>query len=313
MKISVVVPSFNEEGNVIVLAEKLAKVFAEIGCEYEVIFIDDGSSDLTLERLQMLHKDNANIHYLSFSRNFGHQYALKAGLDHAKGDCVISLDADMQHPPELIPEMVARWKEGYDIVYTKRLVDKKLPFLKRLTSQVFYQLINFLSDIEIEDGTADFRLMDRSAVEVFKQLPERDLFVRGMVKWIGFKQHKIDYHPHERFSGKTKYSFRKMLRLAVAGITSFSVKPLRLAGLVGFSLSAVSFIYGLLALYGYFFAKWNISGWTSLAVGIMFIGGMQLIMLGIMGEYIGKLFMQVKQRPLYIIRKSSLPIDKKPI
>lgn len=310
MKVSVVVPSFNEEGNVIILAEKLAKVFAEIGCAYEVIFVDDGSSDLTLERLQTLHESNPHVHYLSFSRNFGHQCALKAGLDHAQGDCVISLDADMQHPPELIPEMITKWKEGYDIVYTKRLVDKKLPFLKRLTSQAFYQLINFLSDIQIEDGTADFRLMDRSAVEVFKQLPERDLFVRGMIKWIGFKQYKIDYQPHERFSGKTKYSFRKMLRLAMAGITSFSVKPLRLAGLVGFSLSAVSFIYGLLALYGYFFAKWNISGWTSLAVGIMFIGGMQLIMLGIMGEYIGKLFMQAKQRPLYIVRKSSLPKDR---
>ncbi len=306
MKVSVVVPTFNEEGNVIVLAEKLAKVFAELGCAYEVIFVDDGSSDLTLERLQKLHEQNPCLHYLSFSRNFGHQYALKAGLDHAQGDCVISLDADMQHPPELIPEMIAQWQQGYDIVYTKRLVDKKLPFTKRLTSKVFYQVMNFLSDVEIEDGTADFRLMDRSVVEVFKQLPERDLFVRGMVKWIGFKQFKIDYHPHERFSGKTKYSFRKMLKLATAGITSFSIKPLRLAGILGFSLSMISFLYGILALYGYFFANWNVSGWTSLAVGIMFIGGVQLIMLGIMGEYMGKLFMQVKQRPLYIIRQSTL-------
>jgi dolichol-phosphate mannosyltransferase len=307
MKVSVVIPSFNEEGNVVVLAKKLLNIFTYLACEYELIFVDDGSSDLTFEKLKELHEENPHVHYISFSRNFGHQCALKAGLDYAQGDCVVSLDADMQHPPELIPEMVQKWQEGYDIVYTKRLVDKKLPFFKRLTSQAFYQLINFLSDVTIEDGTADFRLMDRNAVEVFKHLPERDLFVRGMVKWIGFKQYKIDYQPHERFSGTTKYSFRKMLRLAMTGITSFSVKPLRLAGLLGFFLSTVSFAYGLLALYGYFLAKWNVSGWTSLAVGIMFIGGVQLIMLGIIGEYLGKLFMQVKQRPLYIIKKTSLP------
>ena len=305
-KVSLVIPSFNEEGNIPLLAQKIKDTFANLPYDYEVIFVDDGSSDGTLATIEMLSKHDKRLHYLSFSRNFGHQCALKAGLDYATGDCVISLDADMQHPPELIPTLLKHWEEGYEIVYTKRLEDKKLPYLKRVTSSLFYRLINFLSDISLEEGTADFRLMDRVAVVVFKQLPERDLFVRGMVKWIGFKQYCVDYKPHQRFSGVSKYSFRKMLRLALTGITSFSVKPLRLATWLGFGLSGLSFLYGLIAFYGYFFTHWNVSGWTSLAMGIMFIGGMQLIMLGIIGEYIGKLFLQSKQRPSYIIRKKSI-------
>lgn len=306
-KVSVVIPSFNEEQNVQVLAQYLEDALSQLRCAYEVIFVDDGSRDNTLIELEKLHRHRASFHYLSLSRNFGHQNALKAGLDVATGDCVISMDADMQHPPEMLVQLVQKWQEGYDVVYTKRLEDKRLPLRKRLTSRFFYQTINALSDIEIEEGTADFRLLDRAVVNVLKQLPERDLFLRGLVKWVGFRQYCIEYTPHARHSGTTKYSFIKMIRFALNGITSFSIRPLRLAMLLGFVLSLIGFVYGMFAFVSYFFTDWNASGWTSVIMGVLFIGGLQLIMLGIIGEYIGKLFMQAKQRPVYIVRKSSLP------
>lgn len=306
IKVSIVIPAYNEEGNIVELTERILSVITPIGCDYEVIYINDGSSDNTESVLQMLNHKNANVNYVSFSRNFGHQNALKAGLDLAIGNCVISLDADLQHPPELISEMIFKWQEGYDIVYTKRLPNKKIPFKKRLTSAFFYKTINFMSDIEFENGTADFRLMDRSVVQVFSTLNETEPFVRGLVKWVGFKQYCLDYHPSDRFSGETKYSFRKMIRFALNGITSFSIRPLRIASLVGLFISIIGFLYGLGAVYTFFFTDMNISGWTSLIMAVVFIGGIQLLMLGIVGEYMGKLFIQAKGRPNYIIKKTSL-------
>jgi len=308
-KVSVIIPSFNEESNIWVLSGYIEEVFAKIQCKYEVIFVDDGSKDNTLAEIMKMRQNNTSVHYISFSRNFGHQNALKAGLDAATGDCVISMDADMQHPPQLIGEMIEKWQEGYDVVYTKRLEDKKLPFIKRLTSRFFYKMINTLADIEIEEGTADFRLMDKTVVDVFKQMPERDLFIRGLVKWVGFTQHCIEYMPNQRYSGTTKYSVSKMFLFALDGITSFSIKPLRLAMLLGFTLSLIGFLYGIFAFTSYFFTDWNTSGWTSVIMGVLFIGGLQLIMMGIIGEYIGKLFMQAKQRPTYIVKKSSFQED----
>ncbi len=305
-KVSVVVPSFNEETNIGVLAQYLENVFSQIVCLYEIIFVDDGSRDGTIREIEKVRRHNPAFHYVSFSRNFGHQNALKAGLDAATGDCIISMDADMQHPPQLIVDMINKWQEGYDVVYTKRLTDRRLSFLKRKTSWFFYKLINTLSDIDIEEGTADFRLMDKTVVNVVKQLPERELFMRGLVKWVGFRQYCIEYMPNSRFSGTSKYSFSKMLSFALNGITSFSTKPLRMAATLGFIFSLIGFAYGIFAFFSFLFTDWNMSGWTSMIMGILFMGGVQLIMMGIIGEYIGKLFMQAKGRPNYIVQKSTL-------
>ncbi len=227
-------------------------------------------------------------------------------MDCATGDCIISLDADLQHPPHLIPQLIAKWQEGYDIVYTKRLLDKKLPVFKRFSSRFFYRIINVLSDTKIEDGTADFRLIDRSVMNIFKGMEENDIFIRGLMKWVGFKQYCIEYYPSDRFSGISKYSVKKMFLFASKGITAFSIRPLHLSTIVGLVISLMAFIYGTYAMYIGLFTKSAVSGWTSVIISVLFIGGLQLVMIGIVGEYIGKLFMQAKGRPLYIIRKRSL-------
>ena len=303
MKVSIVIPAYNEEGNVRVISNRILEVL-DGQYAYEIIFINDGSSDRTLERLKELNAENPNIHYISFSRNFGHQNALKAGIDYATGDCIISMDADMQHPPEFIPEMLQRWQEGYDIVYTKREEVKTLPYFKRKTSSLFYKLMNRMSDIEIEPGAADFRLVDRKVAQVLRDSRESNLFMRGFISWIGFRQYKIDYRPAERFSGTTKYTVKKMLLFAINGITSFSVKPLQFSIALGLLMSAGAFLYALYAIYMHFFTDSTISGWTSVLVSVLFVGGIQLFILGIIGEYIGKIFMQTKNRPTYIVRET---------
>jgi dolichol-phosphate mannosyltransferase len=305
--VSVIIPVFNEEGGINKIADRLDQVF--VGLEkydYEIIFVDDGSSDGSLSEIETLNRANPKIKYLSFSRNFGHQTAVKAGLDHASGQCAISMDADLQHPPELIPEMIHKWREGYDIVYTKRLDDKKLPLLKRLSSRMYYRTINLLSDIKIDQGAADFRLIDGKVLNILKNLSEDKLFLRGMVKWLGFTQIGLEYMPAEREFGRTKYNPRKMVSLAIDGITSFSTRPLRIASWIGLITASIGGIYGLYALYGYIWGGLNLTGWTSLIVAVIFLGGVQLITLGIIGEYIGKLFMQVKGRPNYVIQKSKI-------
>ncbi len=303
--ISIVVPAFNEETNVRILAEKVKEVLADTYL-YELIFIDDGSSDNTLAMLKSLHAEQPNVHYLSFSRNFGHQSALKAGLDAASGDCVISMDADLQHPPALLPTFIQKWKEGYDIVYTQRVESDDLSFLKKQTSTGFYKLLNQLSEIELEAGTADFRLMDRKVVNIVKNSSESNLFLRGFIAWMGFKQHKIAYEPDARFSGTSKYTFKKMFALAINGITSFSIKPLQMATYLGASISLLSFLYGLYAIYAHIFTDKAETGWTSILTSILFIGGLQLLVLGIIGEYLGKVLMQTKARPDYLVRESSI-------
>jgi polyisoprenyl-phosphate glycosyltransferase len=301
--ISVVAPSFNEEGNVRKLAERLGEVLA--GREWEVIFVDDGSSDGTAEQLRQLAATDTHLRYISFSRNFGHQQALRAGLAHAVGDCVISMDADLQHPPELIPEMLARWAEGYEVVQTVRRRDESLSWAKRVTSSWFYRLMSVLSNVEIEEGAADFRLLDRAVVDVLRNIPESALFLRGMVVWVGFRRCLLPYTPGERFAGDTKFSFRKMVSLALDGITSFSVKPLYISALLGGCIATLAFIYGVFAISAYFFGRTD-PGWGSLIASILFVGGLQLLTLGIMGEYLGKLFIESKRRPHYIIRDTNI-------
>ena len=305
--ISVIIPAFNEEDNIKLIAQSVLKNLSNVG-SVEIIFVDDGSTDSTLSKIQELAEQNSSIKYISFSRNFGHQKALMAGLEHARGDCAISLDADMQHPPELLQQMLAKWKEGYDVVYTIRLDSSESGVLKKFTSRLFYKSLNFLSDIDIPLGAADFRLLDRKVVNELNKFQEEWIFIRGIVKWLGFRQIGIEYEVQKRHGGKSKYSFRKMVSFAVQGITSFSLMPLRIAAVLGFILSTTAFLYILYALYAKFGLGVTIEGWTSILISVLFLGGVQLIFLGIIGEYIGKMFIQTKHRPYYIIQDKNIKL-----
>jgi dolichol-phosphate mannosyltransferase len=309
-KISVVIPSFNEEGNINIIVKALNEVLQKLNYRYELIFVDDGSSDKTLRILQEISSNDSNVFYIELSRNFGHQNALKAGLDLASGDCIITMDGDMQHPPEMIPQLVEKWEEGYDIVYTRRLEDKNLPAFKKITSKYFYKFINYISEIKIEEGTADFRLMDKKVSTVFFAFSENELFIRGLVNWVGFKQFAIDYKPAERFSGNSKYTVKKMMQFALKGITSFSIRPLYISIFLGISLFFLSLVFYILYVFYSIYYGHVISGWASVIFTIVIFGGLNLIVLGIIGVYVGKLFMQSKQRPNYLIRDTNLE-DKK--
>lgn len=303
--VSIIIPVHNEKENVTVMAKAIKRIFAGLPYRYHLIFVDDGSSDLSLHEIKKLAVQDENIKFISFSRNFGHQAAIKAGLDKADGDCVITMDGDLQHPPHLIPTLLEKWADGNDVVYTVRKEDKNLPILKRTTSNLFYRVLNWLSDIKIEKGTADFRLLSRNVVDVLRNLQEFEPFFRGLVKWAGFKQIGVEYDSEQRRSGVTKYTSKKMLRFALQGITSFSIRPLYAATYIGFTFAALSTLYIPYALYSYYFG-YTISGWTSVIVTIVFFGGLQLMILGIIGIYLGKLFMQNKHRPVYIVKESNI-------
>lgn len=304
-KVCIIIPAFNEEGNVRIIAAAVEEVFTTLPYNYYILFVDDGSTDRTLAIIKELSKENDRIKYISFSKNNGHQVALKAGIDFSDADCSITMDSDMQHPASLIANMLSKWEEGNDVVYTIRNEQQQLPFLKKITSALFYKLLSKLSSIELENGSADFRLLDKKVTEQLKSIKENDIFLRGLVKWMGFKQIAVPYHPAERHSGKSKYSYKKMMMLALQGITSFSTKPLYIAIYIGFAFSFLSLLYIPYAVYSY----WNghvVSGWASLIVTVTFLGGLQLTILGIIGLYLGKLFMQSKGRPMYIVDKTNI-------
>lgn len=306
-EISVVIPTYCEEGNIFELFEKLHVELSKSNIHsYEIIYVNDGSRDNSLLKIKELASRDERVKYIHFSRNFGHQNALRAGLDFAKGDAVISMDADLQHPPELISTLIEHWKAGNKVVYTKRKDTNDLSFFKKLTSKMFYKLVNYLSETKLEEGTADFRLLDRSVVEALKKFNESNLFYRGIIPGLGFKQYGIDYIPNERFSGQTKYTFSKMVRFALTGITSSSAKPLYFSIYLGAFLALCSFIYALYAIYVSIFTTEAVAGWTSTIASILFIGGIQLMMLGIVGIYLGKLFSESKKRPNYIIEESNI-------
>ena len=309
-KISVVIPSFNEEGNIKIIVKALNDVLQKLNYRYELIFVDDGSSDKTLRILQEISANDSNVFYIELSRNFGHQNALKAGLDLASGDCIITMDGDMQHPPEMIPKLIEKWEEGYDIVYTRRLEDKNLSPFKKITSKYFYKFINSISEIKIEEGTADFRLMDKKVSTVFFAFSENELFIRGLVNWVGFNQFAIDYIPSKRFSGNSKYTVKKMMQFAIKGITSFSIRPLYISIFLGISLFFFSLLFYILYVFYSIYYGHVISGWASVIFTIVIFGGLNLIVLGIIGVYVGKLFMQSKQRPNYLIRDTNLEEKK---
>lgn len=305
--IAIVIPSYNEATNIDVLVNALNETVAKLSYDFKFVFVDDGSSDETIAILKEKSKTQTNIFYVELSRNFGHQNALKAGIDLVKNDAnaIISMDGDMQHPPKIIPQLIQKWEEGYEVVYTIREEDKKLSYFKNKSSSMFYGLMNKLSDIKFEPGTADFRLIDKKVAQVFSDFNENELFIRGIINWVGFKQFAINYEPNERFSGTSKYTFGKMMRFAIQGITSFSTKPLSMAIILGISLSVFAFIFYIgYVLYSIYYGH-VISGWASVITTVVFFGGLNLVVLGIIGVYIGKLFMQSKGRPNYLISNTN--------
>jgi polyisoprenyl-phosphate glycosyltransferase len=305
-RVAVIIPLYNEEGNIRKLVESVSAVFAGLPYDYEFIFTDDGSKDASLDVVKGLAAENHRVNYISFSRNFGKDFALKAGLDLCTSDIAITMDADLQHPPELIPPMLKRWEEGYHVVYAYREErNQNTTRAHQVNSYLFYKMMNNLSELDLEQGISDYRLLDRKVIEVVQRFHENEIFLRGLIKWLGFSQIGIGYTPFKRNSGKTSYSKKRLIRLALQGITSFSTRPLYIAAYLGFFFSLASVLYIPYVIYSYYFGH-AISGWASVIVTIAFFGGLQLTILGIIGIYLGKLFMQAKDRPLYIVKETNL-------
>ncbi len=299
--ISIVAPMFNEQGNISEFYNRITEVMSALPYSYELIFIDDGSKDRTALLLNELVQKDSRVQAYLFSRNFGHQIALTCGLDHAKGDAVITMDGDLQHPPEIIPKLLQLWEEGYQIVQTVRESTADASLFKNFTSAVYYKIINTVSEVHITPGGSDFRLMDKSAVQAFCLYRERARFLRGMINNLGFKYTVVEFVAPPRFAGTSKYNFRKMLHFALDGITAFSNVPLRWALYAGFFLGFGSLLLLLHVAYVKYVAQDAIPGWSTLAVSVLFLGGIQLVGIGIVGEYVGRVFEEVKQRPLYIV------------
>lgn len=300
--LSIVIPFFNEEGNINVLYNSLLPVIRKLTNDFEIIFVDDGSKDATFAEIESICNKDAHVLGISLSKNFGHQIAITAGMEHASGDAVITMDGDMQHPAEVIESLYQKFREGYDIVNTSRADTVDSSAFKNITSSWFYKIINNLSDIHIESSSADFRLMNRKTVNAFLQLKEKDRFVRGLISWMGFRQIAVSYSAPLRHSGKSKYSIAKMFRFAADGITSFSAKPLRISFYAGLIVSFIGFLYSIFAVVQYFNGK-TIPGWTSILLTVLIIGGIQLISIGIIGEYLARVFHEAKNRPLYFVKQ----------
>lgn len=298
--ISVVVPVLNEAENLRPLYQAVTRELESLAPGHEIVFVNDGSHDDSWAILCQLSREDPRVKAVGLSRNFGHQYALSAGLEFARGNAVIVMDADLQHPPELISQMIALWREGVQVVYTIREDGNELPRWKRWTSAAFYRLINAVSDIPLVPGAADFRLMDRAVVDCLVAMPERSRFLRGMVAWLGFRQQGLRYRANRRLAGKSKYSLRKMLSLALEGVTSFSSMPLRVSAVLGLVAAVCGLPYALWAIYARCFTEITVPGWTSLLVAVLFLGGVQLMSIGVIGEYVGRIYTEVKGRPLYL-------------
>jgi dolichol-phosphate mannosyltransferase len=301
-QVSVVIPAYNEESNLTELHDEIMKTLPSIGITWEIIFVDDGSKDNTWGKILSLRERNPSVKGLRLSRNFGHQYALIAGLSQSKGAAVISLDADLQHPPGIIPNLISDWKKGNKIVNTIRLDSEDISFLKKITSRLFYKLFSFLSGVKIESGMADFRLLDRQVVENILEFKEESLFLRGLVQWVGYPSSTVTYQSSERFRGDSKYTMKKMIRFALDGISSFSIIPLRVGILIGTITSGIAFCGILYAIYSVFFVEKTVSGWASSISILSFLLGILFILLGVVGEYIGRILLEVKGRPRFLIR-----------
>jgi glycosyltransferase involved in cell wall biosynthesis len=306
-KLSIIIPAFNEENNIEFLVAEVFRSLSTTDYDFELILVDDGSKDKTIDQIKLQAAQHPNVFYIELSKNFGKDYALKAGIDRAHGDALITMDADLQHPPHLLPQMLKLWEEGYDIIYTYR--EEANPHVKRYqrtASKLFYKGINALSDITLENGISDFRLLDKKVVNELKLIDEYEIFFRGMVKWVGFSQIGIPYTPAERHTGEASYSFFRLAKLAIGSIMAFSVRPLYIATGLGIFFSLSALLYIPYVLISYFAGFDVISGWASLIVTVAFFGGLQLLVLGIIGMYLGKIFMQTKHRPNYIVRSTNL-------
>lgn len=301
---SLVIPIYNEEETLPELHRRLSELMERLDAETEIIMVDDGSSDQSFQIMSDISRRDKRFKIIQLSRNFGHQTAITAGMDSATGEAVIIMDADLQDPPEVALDMIARWREGYEVVYGARDEREGESVFKKATAAVFYRTLRKLTDLDIPLDVGDFRLVDRKAMDVFNTMREHSRYVRGMFSWIGFKQTGVKYKRSSRFAGSTKYPLKKMLKLAMDGVISFSTAPLRLALNAGFFIAAISFLAGTWAIFVKLFGSGVIPGWTSILVVVSFMNGVQLILIGLLGEYIGRIYEEVKGRPLYIVKAS---------
>jgi len=303
--ISVVIPGYNEEDCLEALFRRLQAVENAGSDDYEFIFVDDGSDDRSRQVIRALARRHESVKYVFFSRNFGHEMATTAGIDHASGDATVIIDADLQDPPEVIPKLIEKWREGYQIVYAKRQVRKGDGLVKRIRSWLFYRIINRMSDVHIPSDTGDFRLMDRRVVESFRTCREQNRFVRGLISWTGFRQTDVPYERDRRAAGETKYGFFKLIHLAFDAITGFSNVPLRMGLALGVVVCVIAFIIGLTIIVQKIVWGIPIAGYALLTTGLFFLGGVQLFVVGLIGSYVGRIYKQVQERPLYIVHEKS--------
>ncbi len=310
--ISIVVPLYCEASNIDYLFKRLETVLNRLGTTYEIICVDDGSSDNTVQVLKDHRQRNPQIKIVALSRNFGKELALTAGIDYASGAAVVPIDADLQDPPELIEVLVAKWREGYDVVYAKRRSREGETWLKRMTANSFYRVMERMSKVPIPRDTGDFRLLDRRVVEVIKQLPERTRFMKGLFAWVGYRQVEVMYDREPRYSGETKWNYWRLWNFAIDGIASFSLAPLRMWSYVGIGFAVLSFLYGSFLFLRTLISGTDVPGYASLMVAVLFLGGVQMVSLGILGEYLGRVYEEVKGRPLYLVR-DAYGVKKAPI
>ncbi len=305
VRVDIILPAHNESGNIMPIYEGLVRHVDPEEFAYRILFVDDGSTDSTLQEIMALSEKDERVKYISLSRNFGHQNAIKAGLDCSDAEVAIMMDCDMQHPPDLITQMLQKYREGYDVVRTFRRENRSESYIKRKTSSLFYTIVSSFSEVKIEKGSADFRLVSGKALQHLKSFNEFDLFYRGLVKWIGFRQISIVYQPNDRLHGESKYSFVTMVRFGLKGFTSFSTKPLYFSAYIGIITSMISVLYVPYVVFAIINHE-QIAGWASILVTVAFFGGLNLMILGIIGIYISKLFLQSKARPHYIVHHSNL-------
>lgn len=301
-EISIVAPVYNEEAGLAEFHKRLSDAIQKGGWKAEVVYVNDGSADGSLDVMRRLRSEDPRVKIVDFSRNFGHQIAVKAGLDHASGDAVVVIDTDLQDPPEAIADLVAKWKEGYDVVYAVRAAREGESALKKWTASLYYRLIRSIGDVELPLDAGDFRLVSRRVADALKPIREKRPYIRGLVSWVGFRQTGIQIHRQARYAGETKYSWPKMLALAWNGITHFSFLPLQISTWLGFAASGLCLLWIAQALWVSLFLRIAVPGWTSLMVAVLFLGGVQLITLGILGSYIARAYDESRPRPLYIVR-----------
>ena len=300
---SVVIPVYNEQEVINELYKRLTNVMNVMGESYELIFINDGSHDKTAFIIAGFCENDSSVRLINFTRNFGHMSAISAGMEHASGQAIFIIDADLQDPPEVFYDMASKWKEGYHVIYGKRIKRKGESAFKRWSAKIFYRMLRFMTSVDLPPDTGEFRMIDRKVCDIVNKMPEKNRYIRGLVSWVGFKQIPVEYVREERYAGTTKYPLKKMLSFAMDAITSFSHKPLKLATMLGFVISLFSFLYILYVIYQRFFTDWTVTGWSSTIAAILFTQGIVLMILGLMGEYIGRIYTELQNRPNYIIQE----------